>query len=815
VAEPQGNKPEAAEGLPPELSLAGIRKRPVSPLDERVWRFLLYISGGCLAAWLVPTLSGSKGLFLLWISAVLLTVSWGAAVRMLLVDSRAKTFWLVWLIVGALPLFNPSPSNLAWASVIFSFFFLLLRRYRPYRHLASRRQGWLFLVGIIVFCLLTIAWPSFGVSGKADIPLVKEATPGPQNTNILLAKGQVLVGYSLGSLRFFWFFSLFNLFFSIRLHFMRLKPKLAVSAFLIAVFPVLLVIIMGLMTLYVVLGESRALRARAILEDWAALAVRDESFIPAISERCFSYDEIGGTGEKVMIGGEKPVWLGEFISSLGSKNYSLPDLTTGAAAYFWIKGEVWLIDLSQASAPKKRLQGCLVGGPMLERLAKILGCNVELYQSNPINLFPQSGQRPKSITLDEKDLESALRGSLSRYEKNRASPQAPSESIWRRPLYFGMSNLDVIMFDSGNFEKRSILLATKSSLTDILGESLSFKNPLAQIVLGILVSMAVLLLILEAFALFFGVRITAGITQAVKSLHKGTRRIAQGDLDTPIKIPNEDEFGDLAFSFNQMSVAVKKGREEAVARGILERELRTAREIQQRLLPHEMPRVPGFEICGTSLPSQQVGGDYFDFIELETGELGIAIGDVSGKGMPAALLMANLQASLHAQVVKSGAVSDLLARMNNLLVQSTDKHMFATFFYGILRRMESTFIWSNAGHNPPLLFRASGEVERLEAGGLLLGFLPGQTYAQKEITLLPGDILVLYTDGITEASAPGAEKGEREFFGEQRLMDIVRANQSRTALEIQSAILRAISGYTADTPQEDDITLVIVKRVLA
>ena len=613
---------------------------------------------------------------------------------------------------------------------------------------------------------------------------------------------------------------MFNLFFNIRLHFMRLRPKLAVSAFLIAVFPLLLVIVMGVIVLYGFLGESRALRASAILRDWADLAVHDKGLIPLICGKSFSYEEGLEGGEKIASNAEKPPWLPEFLGALKAKNYTLADVAKAdRVAYYWINGEVWLLDLSRITEPNRYLQGGQIESETLDRLAGILNCEVQIYQSNPINLFPQSGRQPESISLTDKDIENALRGLLPSEKKLKTTAQAPAApkrvGFWRSPLYFGMSNLEVMTYDSGQFSRRSLLLTTRASLANIFGELTSRKNPLTMVVLGALISVSIILMMMEAFAFVFGLRIATGITQAVKSLHKGTRRIAAGDLDTPIEIPNEDEFGDLAFSFNQMAVAVKKGREEAIAREILERELRTAREIQQRLLPREMPRVSGFEICGTSLPSQQVGGDYFDFIETEAGGLGVAIGDVSGKGMPAALLMANLQASLHAQVLRTGAVSDLLARMNNLLVQSTDKHMFATFFYGILDRAKSTFVWSNAGHNPPLLFRSSSEVERLEAGGLLLGFLPDQTYIQKEAILQPRDILVLYTDGITEASAPHSENEERALFGEQRLADVVRANQNRSGLEIQAAILKEISSYTADTPQEDDITLVVIKRVSA
>jgi sigma-B regulation protein RsbU (phosphoserine phosphatase) len=375
-----------------------------------------------------------------------------------------------------------------------------------------------------------------------------------------------------------------------------------------------------------------------------------------------------------------------------------------------------------------------------------------------------------------------------------------------------MTDVDVVSFAEGKFEDQKILLMTESSLFRVLQALFSEQNPLSQLVMSVLLLLFVILLILEAFALFFGIRIAGGITSAVKALHQGTRQIAKGDFDIQIDIPNEDELGDLAISFNEMAAAVKQGQEEAIERERLERELETAREIQEKLLPHEMPIVSGFEITGTSLPSQQVGGDYFDFLDIGEGQLGIAIADVSGKGIPAALLMANLQASLHAQVFQTGKVADVAYRINNLLYRSTDAHMFVTFFYGILDKKRSIFTSTNAGHNQPLLFRADGRIERLSEGGLILGFQPDVHYDQQTVAIRPGEVIVLYTDGITEAGDPGSEMVAGDLFGVERLVGIIQAKLNNSARVIQSAILEAIAEHTHNAPQYDDITLVVIKR---
>jgi len=174
--------------------------------------------------------------------------------------------------------------------------------------------------------------------------------------------------------------------------------------------------------------------------------------------------------------------------------------------------------------------------------------------------------------------------------------------------------------------------------------------------------------------------------------------------------------------------------------------------------------------------------------------------------------MANLQASLRAQDLQPERVSVIASRLNGLLVQNTDERMFVTFFYGILDRMTATVTYTNAGHNPPMLLRADGTLVRLEEGGMLLGFLADQEYVQSTAALEPGDMLVLFTDGITEAVNPEAEDREGKYFGEERLLEVLRAQAGRSAAEIQAAVLAAVTAHIRRTAPSDDMTLVVIKR---
>ena len=816
MAKDSKNQTKPKTTFPEELTLSGMRKKRAHPLNNIVWRYVLIISVGCVSAWIFRLLLGFSHPLAIWLIALVTAGSWIVAVLMLLTDTRAKIFWIVWLAGGFLLLLILRSVPEIWiASASFSFVFLVFRRYRPYRHLTSRRKAALFMIGFIVFWLLTLGF----LPGKIQ----EEAVPHSQNQtlqesipaeDIKAADGvqlaRNLANFFLSSLGLFWFFSLFHLFFSIRLHFMKLKPKLAVSTLLIAGVPLVLVIVMGILILYGTLGENRAIRAARILEDWSQLAAEDKDFFQTVSGRFFLYET---ETRKFLTGNETPCWFSDFLVSLQKKGFPYQEwISSETGRYFWIENEIWLMNLENPEKSNIRIAACKLDEKMLNRLANILHSDIKLSFSTQAT-FTVAGDISVRAIESGPESQKPIIGRYAPEKQGQLAGVPSSKSIWRRPLYFGMTHMDVILFKSGEFQEQKILLLIESSLLDIGRELFSKANPLSLAVMIVLISLAVLLLILEIFVLFFGLRITTGFTSAVRALHRGTKRIAAGDLETWIDIPNEDELGDLAASFNEMAVAVKRGREEALARERLESELATARKIQERLLPEEMPQIAGFEIAGTSLPSQQVGGDYFDFLDIGNGKLGIAIADVSGKGIPAALLMANIQASLHAQAVESGNVAELASKMNDRLVRSTGSNMFATFFYGILDRTQSVFTSTNAGHNPPLVLRANGNIERLEAGGLIIGFLPDQEYKQESVSIGPGDIIVLYTDGITEAAGPSEELISENLFGEERLIEVIKTSRTLPAKEIQTAILRAITDHTAGVRQSDDITLVIIKRM--
>jgi sigma-B regulation protein RsbU (phosphoserine phosphatase) len=239
---------------------------------------------------------------------------------------------------------------------------------------------------------------------------------------------------------------------------------------------------------------------------------------------------------------------------------------------------------------------------------------------------------------------------------------------------------------------------------------------------------------------------------------------------------------------------------------VLEEDLRTARSIQQSLLPKGNPKIPGFELVGLSMPAKEVGGDYYDFIPIDDSHWGVAIADVSGKGTPAALLMSNLQACLRGQAVINQSVRDTVIKANLMLSRFMDPGKFITLFYGILNLEDKTFTYTNAGHNFPFLLNKDGNVKTLEKGGTVLGILKDAPYEEETIQLEPASLLLMFTDGITEAV-----NDQEEMFEEERLLALLQNNSSLPTQQLSDKIVGDVLQFCGNAPQADDITLVLMK----
>ncbi|MFQ5637951.1 MAG: PP2C family protein-serine/threonine phosphatase [bacterium] len=239
----------------------------------------------------------------------------------------------------------------------------------------------------------------------------------------------------------------------------------------------------------------------------------------------------------------------------------------------------------------------------------------------------------------------------------------------------------------------------------------------------------------------------------------------------------------------------------------MEQDLQTAHEIQQRLLPKENPAIAGFDVAGISYPAKKVGGDYFDFIELETKRWVIALGDISGKGVAAALLMANLQATLRNQAISMPTLLDGICKTNHFLYRNTEPDKFVTLLCGILDPFDKKFTYVNCGHNFPFHLNREGKFTELDKGGIVLGMFPDSTFEKDRVQVEPGDIIFIYSDGITEA-----ENEFEEMFGEERLKTIILKNRRLGAKDLVDKVFKEVTTFSGNE-QDDDITMIALKAL--
>ncbi len=365
-----------------------------------------------------------------------------------------------------------------------------------------------------------------------------------------------------------------------------------------------------------------------------------------------------------------------------------------------------------------------------------------------------------------------------------------------------------------------------SHLFAALGE---FVRGVAYILLGVGIFFA----LIELIALIIGTRMTRTVTAAVAQLHAATRHVDRGDFSHRIPVKSQDQLADLALSFNSMTASIEKLILEQKEKQRLESELAIAQEVQAQLFPRQFSELESLEVHGFCRPARTVSGDYYDFLTASSHKLILAVGDISGKGISAALLMATIHSAVRAYSMESmpqlrepvavGAVSGsgrviaswpegvevspgaLLGLLNHQLYESTPAEKYATLFLGIYDGRTRQFTYSNGGHLPPILIGKDGSVRRLEAGGTVVGLFDGMTYDEGCVEIHPGEVFVAYSDGVTE---PENDFGE---FGEDRLIDLVKQNRNRPLDQISKIVTTAVDTWIGDKEQPDDVTLVLAR----
>jgi sigma-B regulation protein RsbU (phosphoserine phosphatase) len=335
-----------------------------------------------------------------------------------------------------------------------------------------------------------------------------------------------------------------------------------------------------------------------------------------------------------------------------------------------------------------------------------------------------------------------------------------------------------------------------------------------QAFLLIIVLVAILFLIIQGVALVMGLALARSITSAIHELFTGTERVQQGDFSHRIEVQSNDQLGELARSFNQMTGSIEGLLQTAAEKKRLDEELRIARQIQMSLLPRGPLDMPGLGVTALCVPAREVGGDYYDFFHLPDGRVGVLIADVSGKGTSAALYMAELKGLVLALSQTQKSPRDMLIEVNRIISDNLDSRSFITMTYGVIDRPAGTLTYCRAGHTP-LIYRPSGpgEAQVQTPSGLVVGLrIPGAAekfsdlLEEHRIDLGVGDVIALYTDGITEAmNAAG------DLFGDARLGHIIEEHGHLDAAELRERILREIEAFVGGADQHDDMTMILIK----
>jgi sigma-B regulation protein RsbU (phosphoserine phosphatase) len=358
----------------------------------------------------------------------------------------------------------------------------------------------------------------------------------------------------------------------------------------------------------------------------------------------------------------------------------------------------------------------------------------------------------------------------------------------------------------------SALLTVYTRISAVLGVVFEQRAQWSETALTLFVGAAVLFLVMEIVSLVVGVSITRTVTGAVHELYLGTMRVKEGDFSHRIPVRGNDQLAELGHSFNTMTGNLERLIVVAKEKERLQSEIEIAREVQEQLFPKAAPELRSLAITGACHPARMVSGDYYDFVALSESVLAFAIGDVAGKGISAALLMAAIQSAMRTQLTAAGSgggfsTARMVANLNRQLHAHTSAEKYATFFFGLYDGERGVLRYTNAGHLPPLVMRG-GEMEALEVTGLVVGAFPFAEYEEKELALAAGDTLVAYTDGIVEP-----ENAYGEMFGEERLRDLLAKHAGAEDGEMIARVMEAVEQWTGSTELQDDMTMLVARRL--
>lgn len=436
------------------------------------------------------------------------------------------------------------------------------------------------------------------------------------------------------------------------------------------------------------------------------------------------------------------------------------------------------------------------------------------------SLVPHLGVVTINLTEDKPTARSVTLQTPRSGRKATAREDRPPASNRFDINVFWASPVSVAFWDSPG-KRQDALLVVHTRPSAVLDTVFGQKVDIAQRVMAVFFVVAALFLVVEVVSLLIGISLTRSITRAVHDLYVATKKVQEGDLSHRIEVRGHDQLAELGHSFNGMTenlgrlIVVEKEQQR------MQSELTIAREVQDQLFPKAELALRTFRLMGLCNPARMVSGDYYDFLQLHS-SVALAIGDVAGKGISAALLMASIQSIMRTQLtagIPAAAAAGnggphpvlstryLVSQLNKQLYDSTSAEKYATFFFGLYDEASRMLTYTNAGHLPPILLREGSPIP-LEVTGTVVGAFPFSRYEEKCIPLQTGDLLTAYTDGITE---PENEYGQ--MFGEERLIEVLVKYGNRDGSEIISRVMESVHQWTGSSELQDDMTLLLARRV--
>jgi phosphoserine phosphatase RsbU/P len=642
----------------------------------------------------------------------------------------------------------------------------------------------------------------------------------------------------------------------------RLRNRLVVTYVFIGVIPVILLVAMGLLASYLFAGQFATYVALSDLQTELdhlqgannALAAQFDSLAHSGRLTPQLAAEIAGASEGsfhqrsvTVLDGSK-AYVIQPGGKLEPSTAQLPDAIQRDFSSFTMDGgrlHLRVVKRASAAGSVTVISNLPVDAELLRHTAALIGA-IDLYPpTEERKAGAKSNSKPEphtqgsdnSVAIDVGGSRSTVNFSTA---NGNTAPQnvevgkvpPPSNSLDREFHFWTLfSALD---WQSNTEQTGALMVSTRPSLLyNVLFGRLGEK---AGIFISILGGIAIFFAVIELIALIIGVRLTRSITRSVNELYLATQSVNRGDLTHRIKVRSRDQMASLEQSFNSMTTSLGRLVAEQKDKQRLENELAIAHEVQVLLFPRDATDMPSLEVNGICRPARTVSGDYYDFIPLPDERMVLAVGDISGKGISAALLMATVHAfvraySLEPELALAPALmttvggsdgrrtqvyleSDqvdhlapgrLMTTLNYQLYRATPPEKYATMFVGFYDTANQSLVYSNAGHLPPILLRDDDSVVRLETSGTVVGLFDGVGYGESRVPLRSGDIFIAFSDGVTE---PENEFGE---FGEDRVVELVRLHRDEPLARISEIVTTAVADWIGGAEQPDDITIVLAR----